>query len=110
MFALRPDLLLSRDNWRAVADTKWKLLDQGAVRDKYKVSQADMYQLFAYGKKFLADQERAVSILIYPMSEQFSEPLPVFEFDDRASLLVTPFDCETARWKLPESIEALLTA
>jgi len=38
-----------------ILDTKWKILDEN---DKNKgVSQADMYQMFAYSKKYALDLE-----------------------------------------------------
>ncbi|MDA7569172.1 McrC family protein [Emcibacteraceae bacterium] len=36
-------------------DTKWKLLDQNAGNgtDKYSLCQAEFYQLYAYGQKYM---------------------------------------------------------
>ena len=38
-----------------VMDTKWKLLDQNACNgtDKYSLCQAEFYQLYAYGQKYM---------------------------------------------------------
>jgi hypothetical protein len=51
-FALRPDIVVTRDDGSTVIlDTKWKRL----VNDKginYGISQTDMYQMYAYAKKY----------------------------------------------------------
>lgn len=74
-------------------DTKWKLLDSQASSGstKYGLSQGDLYQLYAYGQSYLDGQGDIV--LIYPRTEFFSEPLPVFEFpkSQELKLWVLPF-------------------
>ena len=54
-----------------------------------------MYQLYAYGNKYL--KGRGKLFLIYPESDTFSEPLPVFKFDEKLELWVVPF-----KWELDE--------
>lgn len=62
-FALRPDLVLESSERIVVLDTKWKLLNNNA---RYSgVSQTDMYQMYAYSKKYNADK----IILLYPHSD-----------------------------------------
>ena len=92
-FLMKPDLLLSKDDITVVADTKWKLLgqDSSALINK-SIGQADLYQMFAYGQKYLKDQEIKEVYLIYPKSEMFTNPLPVFEYADGFKLFVVPFD------------------
>lgn len=92
-FRLRPDLLVQKGTQRiTVLDTKWKLLDENAnsTEQKYHLKQSDLYQLFAYGEKYLHGQGEL--FLIYPMHEQFSEPLPVFEYKPGLRLWVVPYD------------------
>ncbi len=92
-FRLRPDLMITQDGQRvAILDTKWKLIqsNQGNARDKYGISQADMYQLFAYGQKYLGGKGEL--FLIYPSHEAFTAPLPPFHFDDKLALWALPFD------------------
>jgi 5-methylcytosine-specific restriction enzyme subunit McrC len=60
-FQLKPDIVI--DNGRIVADTKWKLLDEDKTHQG--VSQADMYQLFAYGKKYTKSPCKKL-FLVYP--------------------------------------------
>lgn len=98
IFALRPDLILSNGTRKIVADTKWKLINGSDIRNKYGISQADMYQLFGYGRKILATAEDSLVVLIFPRSEQFNRPLDEFVFESPGCrLLALPFDLETAQ-------------
>ena len=92
MFRLEPDLLLEQGQQAWVLDTKWKRLDAADRQNKYGLSQADFYQLFAYGQKYLAG--RGEMALIYPCTAQFSEPLPPFYFSPELRLWVLPFDLD----------------
>jgi len=60
-FGLRPDIVLTNRNGITVMDTKWKILSEN-VRN-YGISQGDMYQMYAYGKKYGASKVT----LIYPL-------------------------------------------
>ena len=61
-FALRPDFVINRDTEdEIIADTKYKNI--ASYRD---VSQADMYQLYAYGTKY---KKTSQLYLIYPKSD-----------------------------------------
>lgn len=103
-FQLKPDLLI-RDGDRdmVVLDTKWKLLDSAKANgsDKYGLSQADFYQLQAYGHSYLDGQGDVV--LIYPKTATFAQPLPVFEFPKTAGLRlwVLPFCLSSRRLVVP---------
>ncbi len=48
-----------------------------------------MCQLYVYGNKYLKGNGKL--FLIYPESETFSEPLPVFKFDDKNENLIVNF-------------------
>ena len=65
-FQLKPDFVIRYDDEVIIADTKWKLLSE--EKSHQGVSQADMYQLFAYGKKYMSPQCKKM-FLIYPKSE-----------------------------------------
>lgn len=103
MFRLRPDLLLEYDGQRWVLDTKWKLLDASARDLNYGLSQADFYQLYAYGQKYL--QGSGEMLLIYPRTERFSEPLEPFDFSEQLRLWVVPFDLKTGELCLGGSLK-----
>lgn len=61
-FEIRPDIRLHKDGRSVVLDTKWKRLS--AESRNGGVSQADMYQMYAYGKRFRAQD----CYLLYPSS------------------------------------------
>jgi 5-methylcytosine-specific restriction enzyme subunit McrC len=105
-FRLKPDLLVREaDNDTLVLDTKWKLLDslKASGTDKYGLSQADFYQLWAYGHSYLDGCGDVV--LVYPRTKSFNEPLPVFEFpkSDGLRLWVLPFCLASRRLEIPEA-------
>lgn len=58
---LQPDLLLESATRRLVMDTKWKLLSPGR-RGRGGVSEADLYQLYAYTRRFGCTR----TVLLYP--------------------------------------------
>lgn len=92
-FRLKPDIVIyEKQRVVSLIDTKWKLLDetQGNTKHKYGLNQSDMYQLFAYGQKYL--QGTGELYLIYPMHSAFKDSLPSFEFHDVLKLHVVPYD------------------
>ncbi|ABS08124.1 McrC family protein [Shewanella baltica] len=95
-FRLKPDIVIyDKSRIVTVMDTKWKLLDASlnTTKDKYNLNQADMYQLYAYGEKYLNGQGDLY--LIYPKHVGFTEPLALFEFKPELTLYVVPYDLET---------------
>ncbi len=101
-FQLMPDFLIQQPNRTCVVlDAKWKLLDSSKNKgsDKYGLSQADFYQMFAYGHSYL--QGQGDMFLIYPKHHGFSKPLEhSFDFSGENSnklrLWVVPFDIDLA--------------
>ena len=100
LFTMKPDIVIHKDsleNSISILDTKWKRIDQektyenGSEDHKRGVSQADMYQLYAYGQKYLKGS--GDMFLIYPESETFNEPLDIFNFevDSKLRLRAVPF-------------------
>lgn len=85
-FRIRPDIVVKKQEWPIVADTKWKVLDQNLSGKNYLISQADMYQLYAYGKKYVSND----LILIYPECETFTREL-LFEYDGQIRLRCVPW-------------------
>jgi len=104
LFQMKPDILIrdQADKDQVVMDCKWKRLDSNDKANKYGISQGDMYQLYAYGQKYLNGS--GDMFLIYPESDDFKEPLPVFDYSDDLKLWVVPFifgDIDAI--KLPEN-------
>jgi 5-methylcytosine-specific restriction enzyme subunit McrC len=96
-FLLKPDFLIQRGRQRWVLDTKWKRLDEsrGGSVEKYGLSQADFYQLYAYGQRYLEGQ--GTMLLVYPKTSAFQAPLGDFAFSNELRLRVVPFDLEIGR-------------
>lgn len=94
LFELRPDILLKQASKRWVLDAKWKRLDASDREHKYRLSQADFYQLYAYGQKYLNGSGEMA--LIYPAHRHFQQPLAPFYFDPakKLTLWVLPFALE----------------
>jgi len=65
-FQLKPDMVIRHEDEVIIADTKWKLLSEDKTHQG--VSQADMYQLYAYGTKYTNPQCKNM-YLIYPKNE-----------------------------------------
>lgn len=78
-FRLRPDIVVSNaydeNHSIVIMDTKWKRLNRNASFN-YGISQADMYQMYAYSKKYHTPN----IWLIYPMNEEVRE-LSQLSFD-----------------------------
>lgn len=92
-FRIRPDLVITNEEVMVVADTKWKLINQNAFNQNYMISQADMYQLYAYGKKYQHTGKQIKLLLIYPKHASFFESLE-FDYDQMLRIDVVPFDFE----------------
>ena len=92
-FKLRPDIVVYNNKTIvSVMDTKWKTLNQNldSGTNKYNLAQSDMYQLFAYGEKYMDGQGELY--LIYPQHEMFDRPLDHFDFKTGLRLNVVPYD------------------
>ena len=88
-FKLRPDIFLEG---KFIADTKWKIIrqDNKENEEKYKISQADLYQLYAYGKKY----ECGELYLIYPKMDGVEQEPMKFRYEDEMWLEILYFDLE----------------
>ena len=81
-FQLKPDLLISKERKNHhVIDTKWKLINFINSDNNFNIHQSDIYQLFAYGHKYLCGCKDIM--LIYPKHYQFETPLECFLFSRR---------------------------
>ena len=88
-FRLKPDIFLEG---KFIADTKWKIIrqDNNEGEKKNKISQADLYQLYAYGKKYECDK----LYLIYPKIDGAKQEPMNFKYDDKMQLEILYFDLE----------------
>ena len=105
-FNLRPDIVIKDKNEPAfILDTKWKRIDSRLSdgRSKYNISQADMYQLFAYGQKYLNGKGEV--FLVYPAHEHFQRPLAQFDYTENLHLWAIPYDLKTDCLLTPDNCE-----
>ena len=78
-FALKPDIVVTCKTNHAkiiIADTKWKI-----IKEEKDISQSDMYQLFAYGKKYNNEE----LYLIYPKDGK-TQPALAYEYEKEKKL------------------------
>ena len=88
-FALRPDIVITRDDGSVVIlDTKWKSLVDNP-RTNYGISQSDMYQVYAYAKKYENKFETPEVWLLYPVTNEMRDhPEISFYSDDGVNVRV----------------------
>ena len=67
-FALIPDIVCKRRERTIIMDTKWKKLVNNE-RINYGISQSDMYQMYAYSKKYKTSE----IWLLYPLNDEMKE-------------------------------------
>ncbi len=70
-FLMKPDIAVRSGREAVVLDTKWKILSDG--EKNYGISQPDMYQMYAYQKKYSANG----IVLIYPMTDKVKSDKPI---------------------------------
>ena len=90
-FQLRPDIV-ARCGAGAqckvrVMDSKWKRLNRDDKQHHYGISQSDLYQMYAYGKKYRAPD----LYLLYPRNNNFLERLE-YEYEPGLRLTIFPVD------------------
>ena len=85
-FRIRPDIVViskkNPDN-RFVFDTKWKILDKSS--NNYGISQGDMYQMYVYQKKYVANSVT----LLYPLSHSISHDEKIKYITEGGNVVVT---------------------
>ena len=104
-FALRPDIVLTRENGtKVVLDTKWKsLFDK--PRMNYGISQADMYQMYVYAKKYHTSE----IWLLYPLNNEMRNHDEIsFTSDDGVVVKLFFVDLVNIEQSLGELLEKLI--
>ena len=71
-FAMRPDIVLRKGDRTIVLDTKWKKLIDNEGKN-YGISQPDMYQMYAYSKKYATSD----IWLLYPINNEMKGHDPI---------------------------------
>lgn len=98
-FALRPDIVLKKDSKVIVMDTKWKRLINDE-RKNYGISQADMYQMYAYSKKYNTPNVW----LLYPKNDEMPSDKKI-EFRSGDETVVHVFMVDVAN--IEDSLEMI---
>ncbi len=109
-FKLRPDLViknaLSEKHKVVIMDTKWKRLNRNTASN-YGISQADMYQMYAYSKKYHTPD----IWLIYPISDEVRD-LPSISFNaienETCNVSVNVFFVDLDSQRIGESLANLI--
>ena len=85
-FLMKPDIVIKNKALAQVfvMDTKWKVLS--ADKANYAISQADMYQMYAYQKKYTSENVT----LLYPLTEKV-DPNQNIEFLSNDGTVTNPF-------------------
>ena len=103
---MEPDLSLKEGEQVVfVLDAKWKEISARGGAPKHGIHQRDMYQLYAYGKRYSC---HAVA-LVYPRTGAFEAELH-YRFFDGLALICLPFDVsqpEGPRNSVQRSLQAL---
>ena len=102
-FALRPDIVMRRGNKTIILDTKWKNLFDNE-RKNYGISQADMYQMYAYSKKYNTPE----IWLLYPQNDEMNEHSPItFSSGEETHVRIHFVDLEKIEISLDELRERI---
>lgn len=98
-FALRPDIVCKRGDRTVIMDTKWKSLINSESAN-YGISQNDMYQMYAYSKKYKTSE----IWLLYPLNDEMRDRADIeFESGDDTTVRLHFVDLT----RMPETLEEL---
>lgn len=100
-FSLRSDIVLESDKNSIVMDTKWKVLSEN--KGNKGITQTDMYQMYAYGKKYNASKV----LLLYPLSEMIDDTDLYFLSDDGVYVEIHFIDLREAFLNVRTLLETL---
>ena len=105
-FSLRPDIVLRNQNEErtVIIDTKWKLL-KNTPTNNFGISQADMYQMYAYAKKYNTNE----IWLVYPINDELEGTEDIyFKSDDGVCVRVFFVDCNDVEDCLEQLIKKII--
>ena len=99
-FALHPDIVIEKEGRIIILDTKWKRLTNQPNKN-YGITQADMYQMYAYSKKYHASE----IWLLYPLNEEMLNCKDDIVFNSGDGTIVRVYFIDIAN--IEDSIEKL---
>ena len=98
-FALRPDIVCTKNGRIVIMDTKWKSLSSNESKN-YGISQGDMYQMYAYSKKYQTSE----IWLLYPLNDEMRGHSDIkFESGDETTVRLHFVDLT----RMPQTLEEL---
>lgn len=107
-FRLIPDIVVKYQDKRdgrkrtRIIDTKWKVLDHKNAN--FGISSSDMYQMFAYAKKYSCEQV----MMIYPLVESLPDGIRDVKYTDGdVTVHIYLFDCVNGEEDLVCFLEGL---
>ena len=103
-FKTKPDISLMDGDDRVVfiLDAKWKEIDALKPENNYGITQSDLYQLYAYGRRYKCRK----LALVYPQTRKFKAPL-TYRLLDELTLLCLPFDVTSPKNSVQRSMQRL---
>ena len=105
-FKLKPDILLLKNDQAVILDTKWKVLNNDR-NNNYGISQADMYQMYAYCKKYNDTNNNIKDVwLLYPYVKNV-EQLPTYKSDDNVNVHIFFVDLENIENSMAELVSII---
>ena len=100
IFNLKPDIVLRKENKIVILDTKWKRLIPES-RKNYGISSVDMYQMYAYAKKYEENGIIPEIYVIYPKTKDMIET-KYFESNDGVKVNIFFIDLANVEESLEE--------
>ncbi len=100
-FSLKPDIVVKKPTSLVIMDTKWKRLANDPSHN-YGISQADMYQMYAYAKKYEKKNSNVTPdvYVLYPLNDEmktYSDPAQnqiIFSSNDGVKVKIYFIDLE----------------
>lgn len=102
-FLMKPDIVIKNKALEQVfvMDTKWKVLSD--AKANYGISQADMYQMYAYQKKYTSENVT----LLYPLTERVEQDKIRFHSHDGTEIKIRFIDLFDLRNSLNKVISEI---
>ena len=92
-FQLKPDIVVRKNNRILIMDAKWKRLNNDPSAH-YNISQGDLYQIYAYGKKYQQECPHVQLGLLYPKNKDTEKLLLRFKYESELPLQIRLVDLE----------------
>lgn len=100
-FLMKPDIVIRNKISKQIfiMDTKWKVLSD--TKSNYGISQADMYQMYAYQKKYNSENVT----LIYPMTDKVEDKSISYQSEDGVIVRICFVDLYHLKESLVEIVD-----